>query len=631
MNETEQRLSSDEQRKEQIRKRYKGVDESKLSVIPAKPDLDVFDKQSIVRVAIYARVSTDDPNQTSSYELQKNYYTDLVNRNPNWNLVDIYADEGISGTSLEHRDNFVRMIEDCKAGKIDLIVTKSVSRFARNLVDGVGCVRMLGNLEPPVGVFFETENINSLKRESEMTLAILSTVAQEESHNKSEIMNASIEMRFKRGIFLTPPLLGYDQDENGDLVINEEEAKTVRLIFFMYIYGYSTQQIADTLTKLRRKTKKGRTIWYSATVLAQLTNERHCGSVLARKTYTPNYITHKSKKNRLNRNQYFQEEHHEPIISRKDFIYVQHIIEHAKNDHTNILPELHVIPDGTLSGYITLNPNWAGFKPIDYITACESVGFSDEAASSERVITVEEGDFDLRGYEIARLQFFNTGNKMTVTISVGRIKFSTLCLRKIDSSYVEILFHPIKKMFAVRKASKESRLKFLWKTTKNEVPIPRPISFTAISPSIFELLGWDTNNQYRLSGTFQPYDDDNILFFNASDSEIFIPKIQPEDEDNAGSDEEKSLSAFPDNVRTMGTKKHNLAYPASWADGFGLDYYLHRSLYESPTQPQEPIIISSDTVAYKPDPTIEVPDSEVVAEQIRNVMEEINQEVQENE
>ena len=192
MNENEQKLSSNEEKKEQIRKRYKGVDESKLSVIPAKPDLDIFDKQSIVRVAIYARVSTDDPNQTSSYELQKNYYTDLVNRNPNWNLVDIYADEGISGTSLEHRDNFVRMIEDCKAGKIDLIVTKSVSRFARNLVDGVGCVRMLGNLEPPVGVFFETENINSLKRESEMTLAILSTVAQEESHNKSEIMNASM-------------------------------------------------------------------------------------------------------------------------------------------------------------------------------------------------------------------------------------------------------------------------------------------------------------------------------------------------------------------------------------------------------------------------------------------------------
>ena len=196
--------------KQRIRERYKGVSDDVLDVIPANPQEDFYRSETKKRVAVYARVSTDDPNQTSSYELQKNHYEDLVNRRPNWELVDIYADEGISGTSLAHRDNFLRMIADCQSGKIDLIVTKSVSRFARNIIDCIGYVRQLKAAEPPIGVFFETENIFTLDENSEMSLSFIATLAQEESHTKSEIMNASIEMRFKRGIFLTPVLLGYD-------------------------------------------------------------------------------------------------------------------------------------------------------------------------------------------------------------------------------------------------------------------------------------------------------------------------------------------------------------------------------------------------------------------------------------
>lgn len=162
-----------------------------------------------------------------------------------------------------------------------------------------------------------------------MSLSFIATLAQEESHTKSEIMNSSIEMRFRRGIFLTPTLLGYDHDEEGNLVVNEEEAKTVRLVFYMYLYGYSCQEIADTLTNLKRETKKGNTRWSHASVLQILQNERHCGDVLARKTYTPNYLDHKSKKNRQDRNQYRKRDHHEPIISRDDFIAVQHMISNT--------------------------------------------------------------------------------------------------------------------------------------------------------------------------------------------------------------------------------------------------------------------------------------------------------------
>jgi DNA invertase Pin-like site-specific DNA recombinase len=274
MNESKVKSNTDEIKKSKIRARYKGIDTENLDVIPAIPQVNFYEDDREKRVAVYARVSTDDPRQTSSYELQKNHYIDIVNQHPGWKLVDIYADEGISGTSLQHRDAFIRMIADCRAGKINLIITKSVSRFARNVLDCIGYVRQLAAMNPPVGVLFETENIYTLNSNSEMSLSFISTLAQEESHNKSEIMNASIEMRFRRGIFLTPPLLGYDQDDDGNLVVNEEEAKTVRLVFFMYLYGYTCQQIAKTLAKLGRRTKKDNTTWSAGSVLQILQNER---------------------------------------------------------------------------------------------------------------------------------------------------------------------------------------------------------------------------------------------------------------------------------------------------------------------------------------------------------------------
>lgn len=288
MNESERRQESIQQQKDKIRRRYQGTVSEKVRIIPvtaAQPDFD--DDSTPKRVAVYARVSTGDPRQTSSYELQKNYYESQVQKHPNWTLVSIYADEGLSGTSIQKRKEFNRMIQDCKAGKIDLILTKSISRFARNYVDCGQIVRELMDLNPPVGVRFESENLFTLKMQGEMQLMMFSGIAQEESRIKSNAMNASIEMRFGSGIYLTPPLLGYDRDEEGNLVINEKEAKIVRLIFFLYLYGYTCQQIADTLTQLGCRTKKGNTVWSAGSVLQVLRNERHCGAVQARKTFTP--------------------------------------------------------------------------------------------------------------------------------------------------------------------------------------------------------------------------------------------------------------------------------------------------------------------------------------------------------
>lgn len=198
------------------------------------------------------------------------------------------------------------MIDDCKAGKIDLIVTKSVSRFARNTLDCLEYVRELKSFKKPVGIFFETENIYTLDSRSEMALSSLATMAQEESHIKSDIINAFLEMKFRKGILLIPVLLGYDKDEaeDGNLIINEDEAQTVKLIFFMYLYENTCQQIADILTEYGGTTKRGNTKLSASSVLQILQNERHCGDVLTRKTWTPNYLDHKSKKNKQNLEQH---------------------------------------------------------------------------------------------------------------------------------------------------------------------------------------------------------------------------------------------------------------------------------------------------------------------------------------
>lgn len=566
----EEKAGSVAAQKEKIRERYKGIDSDMLDVIPAIPPEDFYHTQVTKRVGVYARVSTDDPRQTSSYELQKNHYEDVVKRHDNWVLVKIYADEGISGTSLQHRDAFLEMIADCKAGKVDMIITKTVARFARNVLDCIGYARELAAMQPPIGIFFETENIYTLNSNSEMSLSFIATLAQEESHTKSEIMNASIEMRFRRGIFLTPPLLGYDNDEDGNLVINEEEAKTVRLIFFMYLYGYSSQKIADTLTELGRRTKLGNTKWSSSSVLQILQNERCCGDVLARKTFTPNYLNHKSKKNKQDRNQYRQKNHHEAIISRDDFLAVQQLIYNSKYGNKGILPRLHVIEKGVLVGYVPINPRWSGFQAIDYMNASQSISNRTVQSTDDMLeVQANSGDFDLRGYEVARGQYFSDTHRITVTFTIHEMKFSTASVRQFPScSHVEILIHPSKMMFAARPTDKDNRNHIQWSKVHDAVSVPRTISGNAFLPVLFEILGWNTSYRYRATGQLLQNGTDCILIYNLRDTEVFISK-------NCLEETHTSQEALSDDILpfTTGAKKDIVAYPADWASNFGENYY----------------------------------------------------------
>ena len=622
MNENEHKAGSVADQKNKIRERYKGVSLDELDVIPALPQEDIFAVENEQRVAVYARVSTDDPRQTSSYELQKNHYHDVISKSPNWKLVQIYADEGISGTSLQHRDQFKLMIEDCKQGKIDLIVTKSVSRFARNVVDCIGYVRELLALPHPVGVFFETERLNTFDPKSEMVLSFMATLAQEESHTKSEIMNASIEMRFRRGIFLTPILLGYDHDEDGNLVINEEEAKIVKLIFMMYLNGCTCQEIADTLTELGCMTKKGNTVWSPGSILQILQNERHCGDVLAHKTYTPNYLNHKSKKNMQNRPQYRKRNHHDAIISRDDFIAVQRLISNAKYGNKGLLPELKVIPEGVLKGFVSINPRWAGFKEDDYINASTSVyNGTEQTSTSSAPVEVQSGDFDLRGYEIARSQFFDSTDRITVTFSQGDIRFSCPAVRKLESTLVELLMHPQKQILAVRTAGKECRNAMQWSKKKSGISFPRGISGTAFLSTLYSLLGWKDDCRYRITGIKRGKGNDAILLFNLTEPEIFIPN------DTVSSLPESDTSVKP---FTDSNRRNVRAYPPDWADTFGSNYYSHAQAQELAGfgKGMEPDI-SHASVIYK-DSDIQVTSKDDIERNIEQIMSDMKENTDEH-
>ena len=619
MKETE-KLGNAQSQKEKIRERYKGIDTDQLDVIPALPQDSFYEDKREKRVAVYARVSTDDPRQTSSYELQKNHYQDVVTRHPGWRLIEIYADEGISGTSLQHRDAFIRMINDCHAGKIDLIVTKSVSRFARNVLDCIGYVRQLAALDPPIGIFFETENIYTLNSNSEMSLSFISTLAQEESHTKSEIMNASIEMRFRRAIFLTPPLLGFDLDEDGNLVINEEEAKTVRLIFFMYLYGYTCQEIAEMLTSLGRKTKLNNTVWSAGSVLQQLQNERHCGDVLARKTWTPSYLDHKSKKNKQDRNQYRQKNHHEAIISRDDFIAVQRLISNAKYGNRGFLPDLHVFTSGALRGFVSVNPRWAGFKAADYKRASESVYDPAIVLPTEQTFEVNSGDFDLRGFEVARAQFFSSANRVYVTFSNNGIRFSTECVRKLDSHFVEMLIHPGNGIISFKPATKDNRNSMEWSRQLNGAKVPKPVSGAAFLPNLYDLFGWDSNCKYRIMGFKKHNNDNTLVLFSLADAEILIPNSTIE------GDDEEPISLFEEDVKPLGTKTSTFGYPEEWVYSFGNNFYRQAQANELAAFNESDWSVEEEKTSYNPDPPLQVTAQEEIEENIKSMIDGMRQE-----
>lgn len=298
----------------------------KITMIPATINpLTHLPSQTIRkrRVAGYARVSTDSDEQLTSYQAQVDYFTNFIQANPEWEFVKVYTDEGLSGCNTRHRSGFREMITDALAGSIDLIVTKSVSRFARNTVDSLTTIRKLK--EANVECFFQKENIYTFDSKGELLITIMSSLAQEESRSISENVTWGQRKRFADGKVTMPfkHFLGYDRGEGGVPIINEKEAEIVRTIYRLFLEGKTASGICKHLMSLSIPTPGGKTNWCQGTVMSILQNEKYKGDALLQKKFTVDFLTKKQKINEGEIPQYYVEGSHPGIISAMDFDRVQ--------------------------------------------------------------------------------------------------------------------------------------------------------------------------------------------------------------------------------------------------------------------------------------------------------------------
>ena len=532
--------SEKERLKELARQRAKGYRSGEIRVIEAKKPTNIKDSNTTLRVCAYCRVSTDNVEQTSSYELQRNYYEEYIQEHENWLFVDIYADEGISGTSLKNRVGFHRMIADCKAGKIDLIVTKSISRFARNIVDCIDTIRQLRALPNPVRVFFETENIDTADSQSDVMLNLLAIFAEEESRTKSEIMNWSIDNRMSRGNFLTPELFGYiiDKDKPDRYIIVEDEAEIVRLVYSMYVTGYSPKEIADTMLQLGYKSnKKGECKWNSNVVRNIIDNERRCGHIIGRKTYTPSFLDHKSKKNNQNRNQYFLPDHHVGIITPDMYEYalrLKQLYRYYRFYHE--VPALTVVKEGALKGFVPVCRNYPGFVYENYLFASDFAYEFDKKGyikESKREIQKQHiSDFDLSGYEVADAQFFSDTGQPTCWFTKKNMYFNKACINKmLGSEYIELLFEPYEKLLAIRSCESNHPNAIKWFASKDGKITASARASGGFSNILFRCMEWNNEFRYKMVGVKRSKGNDVIVLFDLNSAEPLTREKYIDDED----------------------------------------------------------------------------------------------------
>ena len=551
------------QTREQLRQVYQKVDESTKTFIPAKPKADLYGEGHIYRVCAYCRVSTDNDEQLSSFELQQAHYRQLVEDHPNWELKHIYADEGISGTSLKNRDQFNEMITECQRGKYDLIITKSVSRFARNLVDCISLIRMLKGLNPPVGVFFETDNLYTLSENTEFMLSFLATFAQEESVKKSEAMNWSLQQRFKDGKLLTPAPLGYDRPKDvtgryikyAPLEVNESEARIVCFIYDAYLAGWSQDQIASLLTDIGCKTKSGGTEWNSGSVGYILTNERYCGSVLTWKTFTADLYEHKHKKNKQDRDQYLYTKHHDPIISVEKFEAVQVLLENRKHHMSGGLPLLHVIDEGIFRGFIPINHHWVNDDPGTYYDISNSVR---QPSRTKAINKTAFSAFDLDGYQVVRSQFLQLRYEgPVINISNERISFNKFCVQKFDNiAYIQLLLHPAERRIAIRPCKKADAHSIRWRPDPEKPVYSKTLNCQHFGNALYSIMNWNPDYVYKIRGTWASRGSEQIIVFN-------LPNAVP------------STFLPSDDSEASKAKRRIEFCPEEWTGEFGDGFYEH--------------------------------------------------------
>lgn len=499
-----------------------------VQFFPAKAKANIYAKDHIYRTCAYCRVSTDSDEQRSSYELQVEHYQNLVKEHPNWDLRKIYPDKGISGTSLKNRERFNEMLDDCWAGKYDLIVTKSVSRFARNLVDCISLVRKLKAHNPPIGVFFETDNLFTLSEDSELKLSLLATFAQEESTKKRESMIWSLIERFKRGQLLMPECYGYSREKDSEnkhylkdakLEIVEEEATVVRFVFDAFLAGYPIESICELLTASEVPNSTGNTVWNTSAVRYMLSNERYCGSILTWKTITTDMFEHSHRKNDGDQDQYLYEQVHEPIIPVDKYEAVQVLLANRKHG-VKAYPRMHVIDDGVFRGYVPVNHHWINNDPHTYYEASNTARIPRRV---QKIARREFSYFDLDGYQVVRGQFMmHRAECPAITINEKRISFNVECQRKFfDVNYIQLLIHPVERKIAIRPCLAMDVNSIRWRIDADRPFIPKSITCQYFADALYQIMGWNPEYQYRIRGTWARRGRDQIIVFDIKNAAPF--------------------------------------------------------------------------------------------------------------
>ena len=583
--------------KKAVFKQIEGANGANIHKIAATASASEGDENKPLRVAAYCRVSTDDLDQALSIALQIAEYKEKIKSNKSWIYVGTYVDDGFSGTNTDHRQGFQKLMQDAMDGKIDLIITKAVSRFARNLLDCIKWVEALQNHDPPVRVFFEQENLDTMSQTSGIILFVLAMVAEEESHMKSEAILLSLEWRFSRGRFLTPRLFGYSKVEVPDgygghkkvLKINEAEAGVVRWMYSALLSGMTPEEIAGTLTDLaiptggRKKDGSYNTHWIDNTVVSILRNEKHCGDVLARKTYTKSFKDHKSRKNTGQKNKYFQANHHEAIVSRTTWNAAQRILNSRRYGHEGTYLPMRIIDEGSLTGFISMNRSWAGFDSEDYYRASQIAmglldgeleanlekeflpesghrlgGLMDDhgiaqiardlTAAEEKMKAELEGkeqddseesrkEEAVKTYQVVSGDMFTRLYEPVVRINTSSIAFNRTCVERMHCEYAELLFNPVERMLVVRPCETDHPNAFPW-DSKGRGSSP-------LSKVLYATMGWEEDYSYRIP--CQPLTGPNgetVLFFDLDNyvgrainktEEVIIARKQAELEmDNNG-------------------------------------------------------------------------------------------------
>lgn len=619
-----------EMRRKLIKERIQLAGADNVQFLHARPKPTISD-ESNKKVAVYARVSTKSLEQTSSIENQARYYTEKVNANPSWELVKIYSDEGKSGTSTKWRPEFLQMMKDAKEQKIDMILCASVSRFARNVTECLDQINKLRTMNPshPVGVYFETENIYTLDENSGQNLDMQALLADWESRTKSRRMVLSYDQRICTCQFPVSDLLGYRHTKTGKLVMIPEEAKTVRLIFLAYLSGYSYSEIAEILTEKKRTTLKGRTDWNESMVRNVMMNERRWGDLRARKTIVIDYKAKKTAKNdNQEREGAFVEQHHVGIVSPEIARAVQYLFPNGKKIGGS--QDVYIIPTGALKGFVNINPAWHAINNQTFLDLCCSVYDSKEIEQLERDSKILSGEshskilqMEFSGYQVPYGIYFLTRNMPSMTISKNKIRFNKPCHDRFeDCEFIEVLYHPILQMVAIRACEKETPTSIRWKTTEGN--IVAALFTKAFSEALFDRMNWIKDYKFQFRGLFRESGDTKILFFSLDEPRIHISgKKRPEIEDSDKELVEKQIRYIPYKNAEKGMKDtvevSSYAYPAEWKACFGLNSVMRERRNNLAETISEEDIRIEGTCAVNP-LIGELPTKQEILEELENLL-----------